>query len=348
MRRALPWIVGAIALLLGLLVYALFLDRGRTPPIRDASGRIVPNSVASLEWVELGGVEQSVLIRGRDRENPVVLFLHGGPGMPVMYLAHSFQRELERDFTFVHWDRRGAGRSYRGCAGPFTVRRTLEDAYELTHLLRRRFGKRRVLLVGHSWGGYLGALAAHERPKLFLAYVGVAPATRDTARTRAIRRRAVAERARAKGDTAFARAVRAGERNVTEDDLFRYGGELLGEESFWPILWTGLRAPEYTLVDAMNVRRGVSCVGERMRYDVADGTLEEVTDFSVPVYFFVGEHDLNTPPDASREYFERITAPEKGFVVFERSAHFPFYEQPDRFGEELMRVYRASAERSSK
>src|SRR5215469_16680889 len=106
---------GAIVLclvLLGVVAagYILPLLRGYTPPYRSAG------SIAFLERANLGGAQQSILIRGVDSKNPLLLFLHGGPGMPTMYLAHDFQRELERDFTVVQWDRRGAGKSFDAAA----------------------------------------------------------------------------------------------------------------------------------------------------------------------------------------------------------------------------------------
>src|SRR5512133_1151609 len=147
--------------------------RGATPPILGADGEPLPGSVASLERVRLGGVEQAILVRGADRTRPVVLFLHGGPGMPAMFLAHAWQRPLEDDFVVVQWDRRGTGKSRHGVpSDSLGVRRVLDDLHELTALLRARFGGGRVLLVGHSWGSYLGLLAVRERPDDYLAFVG--------------------------------------------------------------------------------------------------------------------------------------------------------------------------------
>ena len=106
---------------------------------------------------------QRILIRGWNASKPVLFFLHGGPGMPAMYLAHDCQQELEKDFVVVHWDRRGAGKSYAsGVEGKRTVRQTLDDTYELTRLLQKRFGQKRMYLVGHSWGSYIGMLAVWD------------------------------------------------------------------------------------------------------------------------------------------------------------------------------------------
>lgn len=339
MRRSLrPIVVAAFALaVLGTgLAVALTVGRGRTPPIGGE------RAVASLEQVSLGGAPQWVLIRGRDRRNPVVLFLHGGPGMPAMFLAHAFQREAERDFVMVQWDRRGAGKSF-DAAEPrdsLTVRRTLDDLFELTRLLRARFGQGRIFLVGHSWGTYLGLLAIREHPEYFAAYVGMGQMAGDTAAVRTARRAFLTRAAAAAGDSVTLGRLAAGSRG-TEDDLFTYGAELRGAQSFWPILRTGLLAPEYTLRDALNVKRGAELVAKAMRYDVAPRPLAgEVPAVEVPIYFFLGRYDFNTPSPLASSYLARLRAPRKGITWFERSAHFPFFEEPARFAAELGRVAR--------
>lgn len=344
-RGVLRWLRNTLLALLALLaigVVAVAVEfvftRGKTPAIPG------PGAVAELETVRLGGAEQWILVRGHHREDPLVLFLHGGPGMPAMFLEHACQRGLERDFVVVHWDRRGAGKSY-AAAEPLaglTVRRTLDDLYQLAELLRRRFGERRILLVGHSWGSYLGLLAVRERPELFSAYVGVGQLAGSREQAAALRRAYLAEQAQAAGDQELLARLAAGE-EPTEDDLFRHGAELYGETSFWPILRTGLAAPEYTLWDALNVKKGADLVGREMRYDVEPKPLEgEIAEVAVPVFFFLGRHDYNTPSPLAADYLERLRAPRKGLVWFERSAHFPFFEQPERFHAELLRVERAA------
>lgn len=167
MGRRLTWLLrgstAALLILLVIVVIEFVVTRDTTPPITGTDNEVVAGSIASLETIELGGVSQAVLIRGHDRTKPVLLFLHGGPGMPAMYLAHAFQRNLEEDFVVVHWDRRGAGKSYRtrGLEHEMTVRRLLEDTYELTRILSRRWvgststpiGSRGPLLAPHGDGG---------------------------------------------------------------------------------------------------------------------------------------------------------------------------------------------------
>jgi pimeloyl-ACP methyl ester carboxylesterase len=309
--------------------------RGRTPGI-DA-----PRSVTSLERSRIdGGVEQWVLIRGHDRAKPVLLFLHGGPGMPAMFLAHAFQRGLERDFVVVHWDRRGAGKSFDARQGPaLSVSQTLEDAYALTRSLRERFGQQRIYLVGHSWGSYLGLLAIRGHPEYYRAYVGMGQFAGSRAEVRALQLSFLSRVAQETRDPGLLARLARPTVQVSEDDLFRYGGELHASRSFWPILMTGLRAPEYTFRDALNVKKGADLVAREMKYDVLPRPLEgEIATLEVPVFFFLGRHDLNTPSELAADYLARLDAPLKGLVWFDRSAHFPFFEEPELFHQEMIRV----------
>lgn len=331
---------GVLLMILLGLVIEFIVFRGTTPQIIDNEGRLIPRSIASLEQISLGGVDQTILIRGADSTNPMILFLHGGPGMPAMFLAHSFQQNLERDFVVVHWDRRGAGKSYNAGveSDSLTLRQTLNDTYELTTRLRHRFGASRIVLLAHSWGTLLGLLAIKEHPEYYSAYVGMGQLSADSLRRYVVQRRFLYNMAKAHSDQGLMEKLLRGE-SITEDDLFRYGGELRGSRGYGPILMAGLWAPEYDLFDILNVPRGASMVSRRMREDVAVYPLEEtLNDFAVPVYFFLGRHDYNTPSVLAAEYFQLIRAPAKELVWFEYSAHFPFWEEPGKFSAEMRRL----------
>jgi pimeloyl-ACP methyl ester carboxylesterase len=331
-----------VALLAALLlvVVEFVLLRGGTPPIRDEAGRVAPRSVAELRWLTLGGARQAVLIRGADSARPVVLFLHGGPGMPAMYLAHAFQRPAERDFVMVQWDRRGAGKSYgaRFPAESLTVRRTLEDLFELTRWLRSRFHRDRIDLVAHSWGTYLGLAAVAAHPEWYRAYVGMGQMVPDSAAARALQRRLVSEEARWRGDEELLARLAAPGARVTETDLFETGGELHDATSYWTLLRTGLMAPEYTLRDVWSVRRGSQLLSARFARQVGPPLPPEGSRIPVPLFLFLGRYDTNTPSALAARYLDSLRAPLKEVVWFERSAHFPFFEEPTRFRSELVRA----------
>lgn len=342
--KALGFGVCALVVLVSVVLGWHLLTHGRTPPIRDARGAVVPGSVASLEHIALGGVPQWVLIRGRSAKNPVVLFLHGGPGMPAMYLAHAWQRPLENEFVMVQWDQLGAGKSYFGeiPSRYLTVRRLLDDTYELANFLRGRFAQDRIILVGHSWGSYLGMLAVRERPDLFRAYVGVGQLTGagrgDSALTRAQETFIRSEAAR-RGMPEAVRDIEARGRAAYVQWIFRFGGELHEATSWWPLLRLGLRAPEYTLGDVLRIPKGFSLYARALQYDVPADTLRtDVTAVQVPVYVVAGRYDMASPSALAGDYVRSLAAPQKAFVWFEASAHFPFLEEPQRFLEVMRRV----------
>ena len=327
---------------------AWWSTRASTPEFRDPSGKVVAGSVAILERVRLGGAEQWILVRGRTRDNPLLLFLHGGPGMPAMYLAHAFQHDLENSFMVVHWDRRGAGKSYSKKIPPesLAISRQLSDTFELVHLLRLRYGKPRIYLVRHSWGSLLGLIAASRHPELFQAYVGVGQVV-DDGEARRLQLEFVTREARARGDQKALEAIARGPGSL-EDYLFRYGAELRGATSWWPLLRIGLRAPEYSFWDSMKVPRGVSFSHAHTRDDVLMGRpiREAIRRVAVPVWFFAGRRDYTSPSELVARYAAEVEAPRKELVWFEHSAHFPFLEEPVRFAAEMRRVREVAESRT--
>lgn len=348
METLLYWLIVFIILLIPAL-YLLKRTQASTPHFHTVE------SIAQLERVRLGGSEQWVLIRGQRGDNPIVLFLHGGPGMPVMYLAHRFQRPLERDFTIVHWDRRGAGKSYdpKLPVESLSVSQLIADTFELTCLLRQRFRQDKIYLVGHSWGTYLGMWVIQRHPELFHAYIGIGQLTtrgHDSPEIAQIQDRFIRQQAEQRGDRKTLSELASERREaLRETHLFRFGGEIRSATSMWPLLWIGLRAPEYTLAEAARLGQAASFVSRNMRYDMSNERLmDAVRQVQVPIYFFTGRYDYTDPFELTEQYFELIRAPNKELIWFENSAHFPFLEEPDRFAEEMRKIEKFRADRSQK
>ena len=336
MKKAKWTIVGLALAGLGIVFY-LWFTPGRTPTINE------PNSIASLERIRIGGVDQYTLIRGNDSSLPVLLFLHGGPGMPAMYLAHAFQRELEKDFVVVEWDRRGAGKSYREeISNTLNSEQLVADTVELTNLLRTRFHQNRIYLVGHSWGTYLGMLVIARHPELYHAYVDGQLARSSP--IAGIQDEFIRQAARRMGDQDAIKELEEKGPNVRETLLFKFGGEIHKAKSFAPLLLTGLAAPEYSLRDARNIPKGVSLYSRNFVYNSISGELMDViTQVNTPVYFFTGRYDYTDPFALTEQYFSKINAPEKHIVWFEESAHFPFYEEPAAFAQQMRGVLQATS-----
>ncbi|KAA3639894.1 MAG: alpha/beta hydrolase, partial [Bacteroidetes bacterium] len=309
----------------------------RTPGIHSNSD----NSIATINYIEIGGVEQCVLIRGEDTDNPILLFLHGGPGMPMMYMAHEFQRPLEKHFTVVQWDRRGAGKTYSRnipSAESMNVNQILKDAFTLIDTLKTRYNQEKIILAGHSFGTYLGSIMVSQRPELFSAYVSIGQVV-DNARSLTLQEAFIREQAEKSGRDDIISALEQPSKPGFENWLFEFGGELKESKSFFPLIWSGLQAPEYTLAETLDVAKGSSFSSLNMKYNVlTNSILEEITAYNIPVYFFIGQSDYTTPHELVQKYYETITAPDKEIVYFENSAHFPFFEEPEKFCKEILRL----------
>lgn len=258
----------------------------------------------------------------------------------MMYLAHAFQRPLEDEFLVVQWDRRGAGKSFDESRQPGNMRvsQLLSDTRELIGVLKRRYQQERIFLAGHSFGTYLGTLYASLYPEDLFALISIGQVV-DGDSARSIQANFIRRKAREQGRPEAVAEIDSLGYPAFESWLFEFGGELHKSTSWWPLLWTGFKAPEYSLTDVANVPKGSSFSSRHMQYDVLQTSLlHGIRKIDVPVYFFTGRHDYTTPHELVETYYEAIEAPEKRIVWFENSAHFPFFEEPESFAEKMVIV----------
>ncbi len=322
--------LSALALVFCIL---LFLMRPHTPPIRDAEGKTPQDAVALLMTFQIGGLDQWVSVRGYDKTNPLLLFLHGGPGMPLMYLSHAFQRPLEEHFLCVQWDRRGAGKTFNSDVPEesLNIRQLLDDTYELVETLKFIYGKEKIFLAGHSFGSYLGMLAVKEHPEHFHAFFGISQVV-DEDEALALQERFIRTRAQILKKPQALSDLRASGPGAHEKWLFKFRGALHDATSHFPFMKAGMTSPEYGLFDIPKVARGSSFSSRHMTYNVIDGSLiDNVRKVEVPVYFLMGWHDAITPIALVEKYIEVLDAPHTQIITFAKSAHFPFFEEPKSF-----------------
>jgi pimeloyl-ACP methyl ester carboxylesterase len=308
-----------------------------------------PEGVESLEQVELGGLEQWISIRGQNRKNPVLLFIHGGPGSPEMPQRWLWQRPIEDYFTVVQWDQRGVGKNAltHDSATVFptlSLDRIVKDGIELAELLRRRFDQPRIVVMGHSWGSVVGLTLAHRRPDLLHAYVGVGQAIGLAAEHDIwVGARERAERAgnrealRELDSIAPYPSPAAKVFDLPKAMLVRkwgtlYNGLWYGVPTSELMFEVGDWGPEYTAEDiAANSRNG-RWAGPPLIDEMA--TLDfrrTVQSLEVPVVLLHGRWDLLTAYAPAARYFAALRAPRKSLVTFERSGHLPMLEEPGRF-----------------
>lgn len=294
----------------------------------------------------LGGTRQIVNVRGADRANPILVFIHGGPRAVEMPIAWTFQRPWEDYFTVVQYDQRGAGRSYAlndpaKIAPTLTFERYRDDAIELIELLRRKYGKRKVVVLGHSWGSAIGLAVAAKRPDLLYAYVGMG----QVIGWRENERAGIAwtlEQARARGN---ARAVQeiealrpypdAGPFTIDKADGWRkwaigYGALVADRTDANFYLRAPRLSPEYTPEDVKTLEKGSEFTVTTLWPRLADLSFADLRVLRVPVVMLIGRHDQTTSATLAAQWMQRLDAPRKVTVWLEHSAHLPMIEEPGR------------------
>jgi len=314
--------------------------------VTDLDRIVTPNGVQESFIVTLGGARQYVSVRGADRANPILLYVHGGPASVELPISWSFQRPWEDFFTVVEWDQRAAGRSFRlndpQAMGPtLAPDRYRDDAIELIELLRKRYGKRKIFLLGHSWGSAVGLSVALKRPDLLYAYVGMGQLI-DFQQNEQQSYATVLEQARRDGNAA---AVKELEALAPYPGAGEFGVARTGVERKWSIYYGGLAAgrrdgdfythmgrlsPEYGLDDRKAWDAGSDFTMSTMWPKLAGLSFENVHALDVPIVLFLGRHDTTTPPAIAADWLQRLTAPQKTLVWFDNSAHLPMLEEPGR------------------
>jgi pimeloyl-ACP methyl ester carboxylesterase len=349
--------VATVALVVLLLFVAaavgVFAMPASTAPIRDAGGAVAANSIASIESIELNGVQQWLVIRGRDRTDPVLVYVHGGPGNPETAPLVRYNRSLEDDFVVVSWEQRGAGKSYpAGLANPAAVNtaQLVDDLHALTGYLKTRFGQDRLYLVAHSYGTLIAIRAAQRYPSDYHALVSIEQ-TSNAAREEALMHQWALEQAREDGNEDAVRELTAlsplengtlplADRVVRMKWVEHYGGGVMHtSNASQKLALVLLGSSEYTAWEKINYLRAQDLTLARLfpdKNNVHTDLFTEIPALDVPIYFVQGRYDHLVPIQVSRAFYESLHAPHKAFVVFENSAHSPIFEEPERF-HELMR-----------
>ena len=303
------------------------------------------------ERIPLGGLTQAIHIWGTKKENPAVLFLHGGPGIPNRHGIAKNHMDLLDDFTIVAWDQRGTGGSYLGCdPATLTLDQLVSDCGELLDYLCRTLGKEKIFLLGGSWGTELGTFVCQKYPEKVAGYIGYGQVVNGIENE----------------NVSYAFALRkAKEAHCTEDGaelerigppvdgqykpvfeglmaqrriMKKYGGHSTkGGSYFTGTVVPILTSPELSLRDKIGTAKGYKlCLSKMWPTIVHYDFIHDCGPFQMPYYIFQGRKDNNTPASLVQDYYDAIVAPDKDLVWFENSAHGPLGEEPEKF-KRLMR-----------
>lgn len=346
--RRLMWMVALLPLagvVVGLAGVLLFWSSpGQPRPFLNERGEPVPGSVSEKLRVRINGVEQGMLIKGRDSTRPVLLYLHGG--MPEHFLADRYPVGLEALFTVCWWDQRGSGLSYDPVAPreAVTLEQLISDTLEVTNYLRRRFGQERVYLMAHSGGSFLGMHVVARAPELFHAYLGVGQMANQLESER-LAYEYMLEQFRAQGDTRMVRRLEAAPvtaeggvprayLQLRDDAMHRLGVGTTHDMTsvLEGIVLASLKYPELTLGEKANLWRGKASAGVSAMWSdmLATDLAQRLPEVRVPVYLLEGVFDRTCAYSVAQAYFDRLRAPRKGFYIFTQSAHSPVFEEPEK------------------
>lgn len=334
-------------LLIGLVVLGIN-SPGKLEQLKDKEGNIIVNSLAEKHFIEIGRIRQGFFLRSENPKNPVILFLHGGPGSPVFPLLYRYEvyERLEKYFTVCYWDQRGAGMSFSNSidTATMTLEQMIEDTHEITEYLKNRFDQEKIYLMGHSWGSLLGIKVIEKHPESYLAFIGIGQVTNQV-KSEKLAYDYMLQYAMEINDKKAVKNLEKFNRNApdfpTMDYLDsirsplmnKYGIGLMRDNfSMAGLVKDVLFFKGYTLSEKKKFIQGMQfSLTHLWDYVVSDNLFESSISFPVPIYIIHGKYDYQVSYTLAREYYEIIEAPDKAFFTFENSAHSPNAEEPEKF-----------------
>lgn len=315
-----------------------------TPPILGENGKPLVGSIAVLEKVTLGGSNQWITIRGKNKNNPVLLFLAGGPGGTQLAATREQLKKLEDNYVVVNWEQPGAGKSMKAIPlKSITHERYISDGHELTQYLCQRFKQKKIYVLGESWGSALGILLVQRYPELFSAFIGTGQMV-AFAETEVRDYELALKMAKEQRDTKLVEKLKKqglppyyGKDVVWK--VFSYNQYLHDYMTKNPKIerpgyntFRDLAGPEYGLYDKVNFLLGLVTTFTHVYPQLYNVDLrKQAIKLAVPVYFVEGRHDIDAPPALTEEYFNALKAPHKEFIWFEHSGHSPWINERDKF-----------------
>ncbi len=343
-------LVSFVVLIVGLASAIVLTTRTSTPSFLDADGNVLPESIAEERRVKLGGVEQYVLLRGRSRTAPLLVYVHGGPGGSETPFLRIYNAELENDFLTVYWDQRGTVKSFDARLDPteLTIARMTADLGELIDLLLAEFSQDQVLLVAHSWGTVLALEYVAARPETVAAYISISQMTNQIADDTESFSWLLAE-AQAHGDDRAISGLKAlgppphtaKEMMVRDRYLNRLGGIFVKPQSDLDLLRSVLALSEFAWPDFISFLRGNTFSLEALCQELQDyDAYKRHPKIEVPIILMLGRRDRVVSPCLGAEYLATLEAPDKELIWFEKSAHMVPFEEPEKFNAAVRQIAR--------
>lgn len=333
MHRRTNWIILALkwagVMVLSLLA-VLFIIRWIG---RSVNERIPEGGVNTSMYVDVNGSKQWINIYGKDRNNPVLLYLHGGPGSATSLFDYAFTRKWSDVYTVVTWDQRGCGKSYdRSHPGTITADIMMGDGKVMTEYLRDFLHVDKITLLGHSWGSYFGANLALAYPQYYDAFIGTGQFIDPEENEHRLYEAALSW---SENDPEGREMVDkwAWSREQGEDDfplrnriMDRYGFGMMKDGRDYNMFLTVLCNPNYSIKEILYyIRHGENAFIPYASFLKSEGFREMSLlgryDYTMPYYNIDGDMDYQTNYELACEYFSKVNAPKKELLVMKNATH---------------------------
>ncbi len=305
---------------------------------------VTESSVAEQRYLSIDGIDQWVWLYGENIKNPILIFLHGGPGISLHGAFRYFHGNLEKHFIVVGWDQRGTGKSQSNSLSPesMNIKTFVADLHELVQYLKSRFGQNKVYLLGESWGSLLGITYANQYPDNVFAFIGTGQLSNMQESERLGYEFMLEQATKTSNHEALAqlRQVKQPPYSAIDDVavlrkwLMLLGGCLYKQTSYEPLL-TQLAQNKEALPDFSGVAASLPALHQELFHT---NLFIQMPKFKVSVYFLEGRHDHQVSSVLAEKYFQLLTAPKKTLVWFEKSGHNPMFEEPEKFGAQLLAI----------
>lgn len=307
-------------------------------------------------YVTIGGIEQYLQIRGEDRDNPIILWLHGGPGFPLTYLTYYYQTTLEKDYTIVCWEQRGCGRTFYRNKGDnnLNIEQLLSDTDEMIDYLRERFGQEKIIIIGQSWGTVLGMDYINIHPEKVAAYIGVGQVT-DFSQGKIYAAESAVQMAMENDNNEDAEFLERCMEQLSETEdienldvksleemiitsikYLKCNGEMSGIEQ----IFAAITSPEISWNDvkwflfASDTQNIVASQNNLVNYMYFQFDVMNLSEkYDIPICFIQGDSDWITPTDMVADYYSCISAKKKEMVTISNAGHTPFLDNSEQFCE---------------
>ena len=327
------------------------------PAIIRTRHKIKAPGIDRMEMVEIGGIKQALYIRGQNADNPIILWVHGGPGNSMMPLLHLYQYAWENDFTVVNWDQRNVGKTYfannpAAVLQTMCAERVLEDVHEVTAYLKQQFNKEKIILAGHSWGTVLGTMAVQTYPEDYSAYIGISQVVKMADNERVGYEKTL-EVAKAAGNPKDIKALEAVAPYPPSEYGPNYMADLMTVRTYQSKYGLSvnmdlgdviriLATPYYSFNELKNSFLFNQLNVFHDQGDVVPFLMEKAdirnygADYQVPVYYIMGANDYNSPYLLAKSFFDEIAAPDKQIFLIPDADHMPFLSNKTEFDRILL------------